>query len=89
MINHGSTTTVRFEYSDQKRGFTMIADKDHERGDMVTHSYGEALTNWDFFTLYGFIFEKESALGYKLTISIKKMPLYEKKLACIAPKYHE
>jgi len=67
----------------------MLAEKDHERGDIISHSYGEALTNYDFFTLYGFLWERESALGYKLTVKIDTMPLSQKKLALLSPKYHE
>ena len=54
----------------------MIAEQDHARGDVVYHSYGEALTNMEFLTLYGFIYEKEEALGYKLTVKVDKMPLF-------------
>ena len=54
----------------------MIAEQDHARGDVVYHSYGEALTNWDFFALYGFINQKVAALGYKLTLKVDKMPLF-------------
>ena len=47
------------------------------------------MTNWDFFTMYGFIYERESALGYKLKVAIDKMPLWQRKLAKVPPKYQE
>lgn len=42
-------------------GFVMIAEENHKAGDPFYSTYGELLSNWEFFPVYGFIDEHENA----------------------------
>ena len=58
MINHEDSPNANW-YFDTERigGFSLFALQDIPKGSEITIKYGQKMSNWDLFRLYGFVSE--------------------------------
>jgi len=84
MPNHDSRLKqLTYEYNNDLKAFTFVAEKDIAKGEPVYISYGTKC-NSRFFLHYGFIYENNQANTVAITLYLDKNdPLYDAKLGII------